>query len=471
VTTDVAGLFAQYAREQDLSRRCAVAFRNPALLTKAAVASLIELLESGRSPSEEANDWLAELDHLRGYLIANPLKYPFGTGPIEPIVDRVASGQITPHAAIARVSNPAFREHLSQTYLVCLLRHAQTGIGHGPPDPAWYLGRVILGACVAANPEGPVPERLAIVTHAWNQVVNSLLNHVPRGDVFHWSVGFLDSLLDRAEAANQPTEAGEFLHALGALHSDPFVAARTPEHYGLQVSEWFDRLKATYGDERASDLHKHCPLPEAKVALNTAITYFRRAVPKREGEHRGISLKAIVSCLFWLKTVFSEIIDLNEVGTLIADAFALLPPASYHEIALRQLAAQLDVPLAAETRAPAATETRAPPAENEGGVEYPNDAVVRAQAIEGGDPAAALALLIEAAPNYGPSTPPALRSARWILMATLIPRAAGVELPDLHDEPSFRTAFEELMNRSRSERWPADKVAAATFGMSRARRR
>src|SRR5262249_34613796 len=123
-----------------------------------------------------------------------------------------------------------------------------------------------------------------------------------------------ERLLETAEPRNDQVTIGRAAYRLGGLFLDPVkaianslpaaLAGGDPSHFWAR---WREQMCAFFGDEfRRADESEFAP-PDPLDMLATAAGYYRRAIPAREGNARGMAAKALLETLNWQKRCGTEI--------------------------------------------------------------------------------------------------------------------------------------------------------------------
>jgi hypothetical protein len=229
-----------------------------------------------------------------------------------------------------------------------------------------------------------------------------------------------DAALAWARASDQTDLVQMLTFRLGTLHLDPYTSDHAADTYWQQHAAWLRRGMADLGlpppSSSEEELRAFMPMPVA--ALRTAEDYLRQAGEVRNGEYRGLALKALVQSLAYL-LFFGENVSRGEIGQLAMEAALLLPDS--------QEDAQRYVRRFIPESARAGLKDLPVPAGPTVGQADPLSALMNAAADAAGrDPAAATALVAQRRALLASRTDPdmatqLLHELRVGIMNTLIP--------------------------------------------------
>src|SRR5271166_5665074 len=165
--------------------------------------------------------------------------------------------------------------------------------------PAVRLMRDLRAALAA----GTGPDALAMRYEAdgrWIEVATGALTKIPDGRIYRSAL----AAGERLEATLPPGPGlGLLLHRLGALHLDPYTADRGSLGYAEQQRAWHERLRQELDDDDETVPEAELRMPEPAEALAIARSYLRRAADLREGNDKGLSLKALAQACAWASIV------------------------------------------------------------------------------------------------------------------------------------------------------------------------
>jgi hypothetical protein len=325
----------------------------------------------------------------------------------------------------------------------------------GEVDIALLWSRLLAEACLLACPAGEVSEALKIAAVGWIQLAGTALGVRPDGELLHDATAFADRVLARLNDPASASRRADLLQALGCLHSDP-VSASTGMGAGKDAQRMWERTAKAQKGLLAQHHQAQHPLPDIKTMLARALDFFERALPDRQGEGRGITLKAIANTLLFSAMANDAVPDAERVKALCNEALTLLEPGSYQHQAvlgiLRSLGAPATRPQTAATVSSAAADT-------------PDGVLSRARRMAEDEPAGALATLEDAEALFEAHGTEAQRRSRLVTMTQLIPRAHGGAGLDQFPGPPDE-AVKAISQAAQAEHWSADRLAATCIALA-----
>jgi hypothetical protein len=442
-----ASHFAVYRGIAEPGDRLVYACRYPALISSEIQAVVAGKVQDDPEARQDGRlEKLIELDVIRRGIAQNASRYPAGVGPIEVEAKRVSDGETSLKAALAQVREPDVVVQLAPIYVHALTWHAEQLASSKEGETALLWMRLLAEACLATCPGKSINEKLEIAATGFIQVAGVALGSYPDGEMLHAADALGKDVLTRLPASGADPRRGALLHALGTLYSDPVSG---PSGWGTEESvrvQQMRKLEALKGPALARLHQEKYPFPGARDALETALGYYERALNDREGERRGVTLKAMVQTLEFLARASGAPADLNRIRELGAEALTLLPPENYHHRALVASMARLGL----ET-------SQAPSASPE--FHSPESVLAASAALSPADPAGALKVLLDAKALFEDAGTEMERRKRLIAMTRLIPRAHGGELKAPLTE-SFNETINRVFQTAQDEQWSLDRFAS-----------
>jgi len=253
--------------------------------------------------------------------------YPLGPGPIERIWKRELRSEISESTALESVKNAQTTALLSPLYIRALSVQTEKQALENWQD-ALRLQRLTL-ASVDAFPDGVDKESmLGPALAAWVEVVARALEECPDRRLFESAVSSGERFLKYAERRNEKRLIGFAMHRVGILYLDPYTANRTSLGYTDQIRVWQDSVKDKLGNELNGVPEAKWRMPGAEIALKSADEYFRKAIQKRDGSERGLSIKALVQTLEF-RMLLGHRTNSSEIARLCKEGLSLLSPATF----------------------------------------------------------------------------------------------------------------------------------------------
>jgi hypothetical protein len=458
-------LFSTCCRAPTHEEQIRFALANPILLLGELQQRVQEELR--KLPEAEAKPRLEVLYLLAAGLDAytkDPDRYPLGTGPIELLLKRVASDELSFELALEEAKKPAIASKLSLVYAKAIGRHTFLAV---QSDEGWReavrMQRLLVSAAGGARGFKTADVIRAQSREDWVEVAKLALCRVPDGRIFEDARSHGEWCLDRARNMGEPARIAFELFVLGTLHLDPWTAARSSGQYQAALRAWGRRLDDEVGAVEAQRVRGEAPMPTPEAALERALVLLRECAGYRSGRPRGDTLKAILQALSFRALALGNAIDEDEFARVGLEALELLDPvadATNHQGVVEMLRARhVTVPQDAAAGKPRGA---APPPERErtGPVQEADTILARADQLAAADPTAALEELRRGRPVFQ-AVGAELRKRRFEEMIRLLAPAHGA--PPLEPiAPGTTLAREQALRaRATAERWPTDRTAAA----------
>jgi hypothetical protein len=269
---------------------------------------------------------LKDLDDRRRYLESHLESYPTGRGPLDKLSERVLNGEITSEQAEALARLPETTSLLSPVYTRAFCYHA---VGRADKYGEWKEG-VLRGKLVMASvnaltdsPEAELMRRE--VALEWIEIVHIALAAVPDGRLYRNALAIGNKMQAECTRPEDREFVGNMLHRLGTMHLDPYTALRNSASYKNSLNMWRQRLMDELGPEINNVPRAELEMPSMEQALDLAESYFRKALPFRDGHLKGLTFKALVQTLEWRKLI-GEPVNKTEVINLARQALSFLSP-------------------------------------------------------------------------------------------------------------------------------------------------
>src|SRR6202166_4351500 len=253
--------------------------------------------------------------------------YPLGPGPIERIWKRELQSAISESTALELAKSDQTTTLLSPLYIRALSVQAEKlSLEHW--HDALRLHRLTLASVDAYANGADKESMLGPALAAWVEVVARALEERPDRRLFDSGVLVGERFVKYAERRNEKRLLGFALHKLGTLNLDPYTAGRSSFGYQEQIRTWQESLRDQLGSELNGVPEVKWRMPDPQAALRSADEYFRKAIQKREGSERGLSIKALVQTLEF-RTLVGHHSDKTEIVKLCKEGLTLLSRSAY----------------------------------------------------------------------------------------------------------------------------------------------
>jgi hypothetical protein len=303
---------------------------NPILLRPSVQATLVETLSreiipfniwktAKRTLWKSALDFLTETRHE--YETFSP-RYEGGVGPIERLVAGVESGELQLAQAMQQSGQITVWAHLAPVYVFWLSETAVAISRKGNWRRASNLQRILL-ASIEKDESSEARENADVAETDWVEIAITALSDVPDARLLREARNAGDRVVARTTENDPKSWHALTLHRLGVLHFDPYVRDRDAINYSRQERLWRDRFILEHGPSSAKLPESEWRMPPINEALNIAEVYLHRAIEKRTGHEKALSLKVLVQLLEW-RSWFGGSVDHAEIVRLCNQALHLL---------------------------------------------------------------------------------------------------------------------------------------------------
>jgi hypothetical protein len=396
--------------------------------------------------------------------------YQLGLGPIEGLFDRLSSGEINLETATLLAASPEVSRSLSAEYVDALCRFSFHAAYDGRWESPLKLHAILLAA-VATIPDSSDARQMKDQAEGdWVDIATIALGEMPDGRIYRSALAAGERTAERARAAGDQAVLANTLHRLGTLNLDPYSAGRSTSNYAQQIRWWQQRLpdalkrQLFFGDEKLAEM------PAPAEALHLATRYYEQAVELLEGNEKGLSLKALVQAMFWLR-IAGESISPDEVRVRAHQALELLDAAEQpqHVAELANILSALDEEAGSPDRAHSSVSaTRVidpatlPDLVNRHGPVVTMQLVNQTLAlIEDTEPARGLELAIAARAVVAMTGSEQARIAQFQHELRLVRRTYVPNPVSIGAETDSATGAHMLMEAARRERWEPTRLAAS----------
>jgi hypothetical protein len=342
LTPKVESLFAKFCAIEDADEREVFRLAHPVLTSAKvlnALGSTLGATGKARNAADAARGY-AELARFAEAVRQDPRRYPIGTGPLEPLLQKVLRGSLRLDRAVKVAADESMTSLLSEEYVSALGHFAARSATQGNWKPALLLCRLLLPAVRAA--EGPDARDIRLAAEKqWLVAAGSILIQIADGDTYRSALEAGDWLLKVAEERRDLGLLAWTHFYLGVLHLDPLTAFGTAENYKLEYEMWIRRGTEELGRKAVEGLLS------PRKTLEAAVDHMRKAAaaaaaatdlgapqadpaqeappPMDTGNLRGMALKALVQALGWLELAGGTV-DPEEITRTALQAVNALDP-------------------------------------------------------------------------------------------------------------------------------------------------
>jgi hypothetical protein len=343
LTPKAEALFARFCAIEDANERELFRLAHPVLTSAKVLLALGSTLgASGKARNTAvAARGYAELARFAEAVRQDPRRYPIGTGPLEPLFQRVLRGSLRLDKAVKLAADESMASLLSEEYVTALGHFAARSATQGNWKPALLLCRVLLASARAV--EGPEAQDIRLAAERqWLVAAGSILIQIADGDTYR-SAKETGNWLFKVAGERKDMGLLAWTHFyLGVLHLDPLTAFGTAENYKVEYEMWLRRGGEELGRKAVEGL------PNPRETLEIAVDHMRQAasaaaaaaaaagpspaeyaqgtIPSTDiGNLRGMALKALVQALGWLELVGGSV-DPDEIGRTALQAIEAIDP-------------------------------------------------------------------------------------------------------------------------------------------------
>lgn len=293
-------------------------------------------------PQEERVALAGILDRLQAIRIMLEKKdspYPIGDGPLERIWNQLSDGIISQTYATQLARELGANDQLSLVYI----RAMGSWLSSMVYTEQWRLALIRYSILMAAVESMPPDDEARIaywrIGWYWILAITSALSHYGDYRIYRNAISVGEKIIEQAHALKDQQTEGEILHRLGVLCLDPYNAQRSVISYEQQIDAWRRTLLREAAEEVGFIPSEEWWMPEPIDALHTAEQYLRRAVEVRQGNDKGLSLKALVdtlNCRYHF--VNDKSVDVQELCSLAEQALTALDQVRYLDYCVAVLA-------------------------------------------------------------------------------------------------------------------------------------
>ncbi|HWN44992.1 MAG TPA: CHAT domain-containing protein [Thermoanaerobaculia bacterium] len=319
-------LILRLAALDDFGQRTELVFENPQLLNPQIQAALHEELQTLSSQEREIlQGVLLTLFSIRNRLESGEARYPFGTGPIEPIWTQQGNGEINDSQANALAARLGSENRLSPVYCENLSGYLVDLAHSGQWQTALQRARLLMAA-IQALPAGEAE----LISYAnsvldWIEIAKEALVQLGDRRIYQQARKIGEALVRQATLSNSDLLRGAALHRLGILSLDPYRAGRSSTSYASTIELWRRRLANDYPSVLEESPENEWLMPEPMEGLLLAEALLRQAVGFRQGHEKGLTLKALVNDLDWRRGVLQDAtVQVDEIVQTAIDAMDAL---------------------------------------------------------------------------------------------------------------------------------------------------
>jgi hypothetical protein len=454
-TDDQIACFAQYLAHTDGRGRALFALAHPVLFS----GDLLQHVQrrAGSLPPAEAaatTAGLTQLAAVRERVLAEPLSYPEGHGPIEKVVARLESGALAFSGALAEVTRPPTPSLLSFVYVLALGARARRDAQTSKRALAVQSQRLVVAAADAMPETGDKVPTGARARMDWIEVAKTSLAAVPDGRVFEAAEEAARWLVDQATRSGDAARLAWAHCGYGTLYLDAYTAGKSTDRYRFELNQWEGRLEDELGRARAAEVRAAHPMPAPEDALRAALDHCRKAAEGVEGRPRAGALRAQVQAMAFLAEGLGVEIDRKALADAGREALRILDPRETGALEIVSTLRLFGV------EAPSATPHARAPTPPEGTLDVAHRILAQAQVVADSDARGALTLLRDGAEAFE-AADAGLRRMRWARMVTLIGRVEGVPPLGAPARGGMKAFVDALVARARDAQWPEPRVAAA----------